>query len=151
MTDRYLSHKLVNFRKQSNRWEVMHSLWTEAAENLHSVIAFSVGTLSSYRYFSQTFIPVRVVSVKYWMFLRPNIFPTPKSSIRIWRIWTAWSTFTGSSAHVWKRLPATLFATDSDDIVLNSEWLTIRNHVPKRRAINFWTAGDKLEMMLIQT
>ena len=47
---------------------------------------------------------------------------------------TAFSTFFGSSEHVWNRLPATLLATASDDIALYSEWLTIRNHVPKSSA-----------------
>ena len=61
---------------------------------------------------------------------------------------TAWSIFFGSSAHVWKRLPATLLATASEDIVLYSLWLTMRNHVPKRSARRCWVAVGRREIQL---
>ena len=40
------------------------------------------------------------------------------------------------------------FATASEDIVLNSEWLTMRNHVPNNNAINCCVAGGRLTMIL---
>lgn len=103
----------------------------------------------SYLNFSLTLIPVRVISAKYCRFLRPNILATPKSSIKICRICTASSTFCGSSEQVWKRLPDTEMATASDDMVLYSIWLTIRNHVPNNRARSCCVATES-DVMILQ-
>ena len=62
-----------------------------------------------------------------------------------------WFTFSGSSWQLWKRLPATDLATASEDMVLYSEWLTMRNHVPNRSAMSCWVAVGRAVMMLKKT
>lgn len=90
------------------------------------------------------------MSAKYWTFLDPSMLGTLKSSMSICSKWTARWTRSRSPATLWKRYEATFLATASDDIVLYSEWLTTRNHVPSSSAKSCWVAnGSRVTMLLI--
>lgn len=103
---------------------------------------------SSYLYFSSTSICVLVAWAKNSILSLPKTVEAAKFSISIWRTLEAKLTMCGSSAQVWNKLPATLFATDSLDMLLNSEWWDIRNHVPNNMDANSCETLGRLLMIL---